>query len=165
MRADKTNKEDWVNYLTRQANIKRIEVNKFENQGVYKIENTIEHKIYIGQSNNIKNRINNHLKALGSNKHIIPKLQEDFNRLGKEVFITNTLFNSCDKKERLEKEKEYIETYIKEGWQVYNTISSETIVPTPLEYAAVLKELITLLRNGNLSIDKVKSLINDTNCQ
>lgn len=54
--------------------------------GIYKIENTTNGKVYIGESFNIKNRLQQHLDELESNNHYNKKLQHDWNVYGKENF-------------------------------------------------------------------------------
>lgn len=54
--------------------------------GIYKIENLINHKVYIGKSINIKSRFNSHIKNLKNNKHINPHLQKSWNKYGPENF-------------------------------------------------------------------------------
>jgi len=47
--------------------------------GVYKIENTENHKVYIGSSKNIYDRWKQHLRKLKKNKHHSFKLQSEYN--------------------------------------------------------------------------------------
>jgi hypothetical protein len=46
--------------------------------GVYMIQNLTNGKMYIGQSTNITKRLTNHAVQLRSGKHIIKKLQSDY---------------------------------------------------------------------------------------
>lgn len=41
--------------------------------GIYKIENTKNHKVYIGQSIDIEHRFNQHKNYLKNNKHLSPQ--------------------------------------------------------------------------------------------
>lgn len=59
--------------------------------GIYKIENTINKKVYIGQSNNILIRFSNHKYELNSNKHSNSHLQRAWNKYGRENFIFDIL--------------------------------------------------------------------------
>ena len=50
--------------------------------GIYKITNKINNKCYIGQSINVENRIEGHIKDLINNKHKNKHLQSSFNKYG-----------------------------------------------------------------------------------
>ena len=55
--------------------------------GIYKIINTINNKIYIGQSIDIKRRWNDHKSELRRNAHYNIYLQQSWNKYGEENFI------------------------------------------------------------------------------
>jgi len=61
------------------------------NCGIYKIENKINNKIYIGQSKNIKSRIYNHKKRLALGNHYNSHLQESYNKYGLKCFNFETI--------------------------------------------------------------------------
>lgn len=54
--------------------------------GIYKIENTLNKKVYIGSTNNFSYRKQTHFKLLKSNKHHSIKLQRAFNKYGEDNF-------------------------------------------------------------------------------
>lgn len=54
--------------------------------GVYKITNTKNGKVYIGQSVRIKKRFEEHKKKLRTNNHINCYLQDDWNIYGEDAF-------------------------------------------------------------------------------
>jgi len=56
------------------------------NSGIYKIENTINNKIYIGSAINFKNREWHHFSELKFNKHHSIHLQRSYNKYNKENF-------------------------------------------------------------------------------
>ena len=79
---------------------------------IYKIENLINHKKYIGLTNNIARRRSRHFTDLRCQKHDNSFLQKEFNIYGEENFIFNIEFEgdiTC--KEISEKEKEFIQKY------------------------------------------------------
>ena len=55
--------------------------------GIYKIENKINHKIYIGQSNDIETRWTHHKWELNNHKHSNNHLQKAWDKFGEENFI------------------------------------------------------------------------------
>lgn len=56
------------------------------NCGIYKIENLINGKLYIGQSINLRRREVKHFTELRNNKHVNKHLQRAFNKYGEENF-------------------------------------------------------------------------------
>jgi group I intron endonuclease len=56
-------------------------------EGIYKIENIINGKLYIGSSVNIDKRIKRHKNDLIKNKHINCYLQREFNKYGIHSYI------------------------------------------------------------------------------
>ena len=68
--------------------------------GIYQIKCKINNKVYIGASNNICNRLSKHFSELSLNKHTNSKLQDDFNKYGKDNFIFDVVEKTTDLKER-----------------------------------------------------------------
>lgn len=78
---------------------------------IYAIKNKINHKMYVGMTNNYKKRVEHHLYELKHNKHHSQKLQRAFNKYGENNFEFYVLLE-VDKMEGLElKEKEFIKKY------------------------------------------------------
>lgn len=77
--------------------------------GIYKIENNINHKIYIGSAVNFDKRIAMHLYELRKNIHANGKLQNSFNKYGEKNF-SFTLIEKCKKESLLNREQYYIDT-------------------------------------------------------
>lgn len=78
--------------------------------GIYAIINTINNKIYIGQSKNIKTRINRHKSELKHKKHRNIYLQREVNKYGFENFEFKVI-EYCEIEYLNEKEKQYILDY------------------------------------------------------
>ena len=79
---------------------------------IYKIENLINHKKYIGLTNNIKRRRCRHFGDLQRNVHDNHFLQKEFNIYGSENFSFDIEWQGdCSDYEIGEKEKEYIKFY------------------------------------------------------
>lgn len=79
---------------------------------IYKIENQINHKKYIGLTNNVARRRNQHFSDLKRQCHCNNFLQKEFNIYGAENFTFNIEFSGdISDYEIGEKEKEYIKKY------------------------------------------------------
>lgn len=79
---------------------------------IYKIENLVNHKIYIGLTNNIARRRGRHFTDLRCNRHENHFLQKEFNIYGEENFSFSIEFQGdITASEIGEKEKEYIKKY------------------------------------------------------
>jgi len=90
---------------------------------VYQIVNSVNNKIYIGQTMQGVLRWKNHLKALrnGSTGKWNPNLQADFNKFGEDAFKWSIIKEYPKDKKLLEsKERQLIKQYEKEGKQLYN---------------------------------------------
>lgn len=101
--------------------------------GVYQILNTKNNKRYIGQSLDIKRRLEEHYRMLNSlvYSHHSPKLQEDWDKYGEEAFVAS-IVEECPESKLEEREKYWIAFYnsADEGYNVvtvYNKPIKEEI--------------------------------------
>ena len=78
--------------------------------GIYKIENLINHKVYIGQSVAIKDRLRHHKQMLNKNKHFCSHLQHSWNKYGVNNFSFEIL-EKCTKEELDDKETYWLDFY------------------------------------------------------
>lgn len=79
---------------------------------IYKIENLVNNKKYIGLTNNIKRRRARHFTDLRRNKHDNSFLQKEFNIYGEENFSFTIEFEGDVTSEEIgNKEKEFIKFY------------------------------------------------------
>lgn len=79
---------------------------------IYKIENLINHKKYIGLTNNIERRRKRHFSDLKRQCHDNHFLQEEYNYYGEKAFsFEKVLETDCTSKEIEEYEKYYIKYY------------------------------------------------------
>lgn len=79
---------------------------------IYKIENLVNHKIYIGLTNNIARRKSRHFTDLRCQRHDNQFLQKEFNIFGEENFSFSIEYQGdITEKEIGDKEKEYIQYY------------------------------------------------------
>jgi len=79
--------------------------------GIYKIENLVNGKVYIGSSINIKERWRRHKKDLRKNKHHSIYLQRSWDKYGEVNFKFEVVELLINKEELLEKEQLYIDKY------------------------------------------------------
>lgn len=114
--------------------------------GIYKIENLINHKIYVGQSIHIERRWIEHCSP--SRKSIISNA---IRKYGKENF-SFTILEECDIDELLEKEEFYIKKYNSIVPFGYNVKERDNESGRELCYLldkVVLSEIIDKLKNTN----------------
>lgn len=78
--------------------------------GVYKIENLLDNKVYVGSSVKMENRKYRHFWMLENNKHDNHYLQNSYNKHGKECFIF-FIIEECDDFLLIQKENQYIDFY------------------------------------------------------
>ena len=72
-----------------------------EKCGVYQIKNKVNGKLYVGSSKNMHYRLRKHFEHLRANKHENRKLQNAYNKYGKDNFIISVI-------ELCEEDKQYI---------------------------------------------------------
>lgn len=78
--------------------------------GIYKIENIINGKIYVGSSVNLESREYKHFWMLARNGHDNEYLQHSYNKYGKDSFKFD-IIEECDETLLIEKENYYINIY------------------------------------------------------
>lgn len=87
--------------------------------GIYKIKNIINNKIYIGSSNNIYKRKNEHFSALKNGSHCNAHLQRAYNFYGENNFIFE-IIETCNEIDLLKVEQKYLDKYFDNGISCYN---------------------------------------------
>lgn len=78
--------------------------------GIYKIENIINGKCYIGQSINIKRRWEIHRSELKNNTHYNQYLQKAWNKYGENSF-NFSIIEECDHNKLDEREMFWVKEY------------------------------------------------------
>lgn len=76
-------------------------------QAIYKIINKINGKIYIGSTNDIRKRWNNHRCNLRNNRHENSYLQQAWNKYGEDAFEF-TIVEEVNNDNRIEREIHYL---------------------------------------------------------
>ena len=107
--------------------------------GVYKIINTINGKVYIGSSKDISRRWNEHIYSLDVNAHHNKKLQNAWNKYGRQNFKFE-IIEECDEKNQFEREQYYIDLYkpfLNDGYNIVQKISNDLIGGTTIQKECV----------------------------
>lgn len=77
--------------------------------GIYKIQNLVNNKIYIGSAVNLSRRKNSHSHYLRKNKHPNIHLQRSYNKYNEEDFMFSVI-EKCSLEVLIDKEQFYIDT-------------------------------------------------------
>ena len=79
--------------------------------GIYKIESILyPDRVYVGSAFNIMKRWRSHKQDLNNNKHHSGKLQNHYNKYGKEDLIFSVLY-LCQREELIQAEQFFIDAY------------------------------------------------------
>ena len=130
--------------------------------GIYKIQNNINGKIYIGQSIMIERRwINHRYDAFNSHKRDYEKpLYRAFRKYGLSNFEF-TIIEECIKENLNEREKEWIAYFKTDDSQIGYNLTAGGDSYTTIKYQEnVIQEIYNLLQNTNLSQNKIAVLTN-----
>jgi group I intron endonuclease len=82
----------------------------YQKPGIYKIQNLVSNKVYVGSSINVSVRITAHKNSLRQNKHINTHLQHSYNKYGLLHFVFQVI-EYCSEDELCTKEEYYINYY------------------------------------------------------
>ena len=89
--------------------------------GVYRIVNIINQRVYYGSCKQFKRRFLGHRNSLLANKHGNRFLQADFNKCGSEAFVFEVIeVIAGSKEDRVAREQQYITQYFDNGDKCYN---------------------------------------------
>ena len=96
---------------------------------VYEINNTINNKLYVGQTTRGLMRWKDHLHRLRGGYHVNPNLQADFNQYGEDVFEWRIIkeFETKDEQLLITEESRIMNQYIDEGKNLYNVCSLKEV--------------------------------------
>lgn len=116
--------------------------------GIYKIQNILDNKIYIGSAQNFRKRWNNHKSLLRRDKHHCVHLQRAWNKYGEESFQF-LIIEECVVETLFEKEQYYLDNLKPE----YNSC------PNATDHRGYMhtQESIDKIRLSNLGLKKIWS--------
>jgi len=115
------NKEKKLSY----AKAYSRQIREAEPACIYQIKNTINNKVYIGQTFRGKLRWKQHIRILKTKKHKNHKLQQDFDKYGQEAFEWSVIKEYPQDREMLMiEEAREIQRRIDDGNDLYNIIIS-----------------------------------------
>lgn len=116
--------------------------------GIYKITNIVNNKCYIGQSNNVEKRIQQHKDMLNNNCHNA-HLQASYNKYGIENF-TFELIEECPVSDLCKRERYWISFYrSNESEYGYNLTSGGENEPGWQQNSEVKEKISTALKKNN----------------
>jgi group I intron endonuclease len=120
--------------------------------GIYKIENLVDGKIYVGSSINIEKREYKHFWMLNKNIHDNNHLQHSFNKLGSENFKFETI-EECEVTLLNDKENYYINQYNSNKQEFgYNMALVNEFRRNTYNYDVKLKlSKYNMIKNGNFN--------------
>lgn len=127
--------------------------------GIYKIENNINHKIYIGQSKDIERRWKDHRTHIYYTKNDELPLYRAFRKYGIDNFSFK-IIEQCAIKDLNEREKYYIKKFdsvVPNGYNV--TLGGSNSYPQKLTLEQV-KEIKKLLKTTTLNQTDISNLFN-----
>lgn len=110
--------------------------------GIYKIENLVNGKVYVGQSVDVACRRAHHLRDLRCNVHANNHLQRAYNLYGADSFSFNVIVK-CDKSDLNSLEVKWIE-YYREISGVYNQTDGGGTAPSEAARLSRAKSVILL---------------------
>ena len=112
---------------------------------IYKIENLVNHKKYIGLTNNLARRKARHFTDLCCGRHDNSFLQKEFKQYGKENFSFEKIFEGdVDYKTISIKEQEYIKQY-DSYWNGYNQNEGGNFGPSNGGSHLIKSDILTIL--------------------
>ncbi|RPH25970.1 MAG: hypothetical protein EHM93_19770 [Bacteroidales bacterium] len=111
--------------------------------GVYIITNIKNGKRYVGSSRNIYHRLRRHLSNLRKNIHGNPKLQEDFNIYGEDIFISS-IVTSTPSAELLKEEQDYIDKLNPEYNIIQDCLTNTPSMEMCAKISRTVKEKVAL---------------------
>jgi len=135
---------------------------------VYAITNTLNGKLYIGQSSQYPNRCYQHKSHLRRNTHENSKLQFDFNRYGEDAFEFSAVYEfppHTPSSILLEQEKVEIAKRLQKGDELYNSQfpSTELLESNVIEVdfaPEVLNLMISVCDEEGITFQDMVSIMN-----
>ena len=78
---------------------------------MYAIKHNLTGRIYVGATEDIKNRLTQHFQALKSNRHQSKEMQEDFNSSGDDFSVYILFYGECEKSALMMMEKLFMTVF------------------------------------------------------
>jgi group I intron endonuclease len=116
--------------------------------GIYLIYNIINGIKYVGSSVDIKERWNEHIRFLNKNCHCNNKLQNSWNKYGRNNF-TFDILELCDKNILLDKERYWINYFKSNVRNIGYNISPVAGSQLGFKHSDITKKLFSIIRTGN----------------
>lgn len=146
------------------------DVLKMDLQGIYKIENLINGKIYVGSAaNSFRTRFNHHFNALIRGEHKNKHLQSSFNKHGSENFVGTIIeiWNKDSDVDLYDLETQYFQKFdvlnSEKGYNINKYASSLLTLPEESKKLRLQKNLESIEGRSEW-FDKVKNGTNIKDC-
>ena len=124
--------------------------------GIYKIICLSNNKIYIGSSNNIYKRWNEHIWELNNNKHDNKHLQRAWDKYGQDNFIFE-IIEECNIEDKLYREQYYLDLYKSYDRDIGFNISKNALAPMDgRKHSEETKKHFSEIRKGRTGTMKNK---------
>jgi len=132
--------------------------------GIYKIENIINNKVYVGSSVSIEDRWIRHKTDLVKGKSCSIKLQNSYNKHGVENFEFSIL-EECEIDNLIEREQHYIDTYnsYNEGYNCRPIANNSFGVKLSDETKEKMRESAIGKNKGKIRSDELKQHLSEIN--
>lgn len=128
-------------------------------QGIYKITNLLNNKVYIGSSKYIERRYRNHFLALIKGNHVSPHLQRAFNKYGISSFSFTILEIVENTEDLLSIEQKWIDFYQSSNDTKGYNIRIEAESNRGFKHSEETKNKMSLSRKGHIVSDETRKKI------
>jgi group I intron endonuclease len=126
--------------------------------GIYAIRNTINNKVYVGQSVNIKKRIQQHFSELIDGHHHCFHLQSAFNKYGANSF-ENKILELCGKEIITIREQYWMDSF--GSLQTYNTAKAAGS-PLGIKRSKESRDKMSLAKIGLKASDETRKRMSES---
>ncbi|TKH17654.1 hypothetical protein FC697_22065 [Bacillus wiedmannii] len=136
-------------------------ISDFDIHFIYCIENTENKMVYIGLTNNLKQRISAHLYQLETNMHFNTKMQSDFIKFGKDKFVFGIVCTAKNREEAFIKERECINELNKSNMLYNSILYIKNEKGNKIEMFEVTENIVKLYIRLNIFNNIVNTLISN----